>query len=227
MNTDVRRFSLFICGNPCASVANIELCFVFIQKWYKEEKMKRIALAISLALSCILAFPIIISAADIGLKGIGGKVTLVLPEDPMDSTIGIGVLADLGIIIPQLKAEASLDYWGNSYDTFGVDTSWRSIAIGGTAKYHFPFSGNISPFTGGGIEFIFSRAKVEIPATTFLGVATDGGSSSESDTDVGFHLVGGVDIPIAPNIKLSAEAKYAVDGADSFQIGGALVYKLE
>ena len=178
---------------------------------------------LSISLFFILAFSVIVNAADIELKAIGGKVSIVLPEDPMDSTIGLGLLADIGTIIPQLRAEANLDYWGNSYDTLGVESSWTSIAIGGTARYYLSMDSKISPFAGGGMSFIISRAKTEFPENIF-GVNED---TSDTDTDLGFHIVGGVDIPITDDMNGRAEGKYAIDGADSFQIGVGIIFKLK
>jgi hypothetical protein len=166
-----------------------------------EAKMRRITLAISLALSCILISATVGVAADIGLKEIGGELALVMPEGDADTTFGLGVVADLGTIIPELRAEASAEYWGDSWEVLGYEWSWSAISIGGTAKYYFPMSGNMSLFAGGG-------------------------STSDSDMDIGFHLIGGVDIPISPTMKLSPRLKYAIDGTDALWVTGALSFRL-
>ena len=77
--------------------------------------MKRAMLIVSLAFSCMLVFATIGSAANIGLMGIGGQVGLVMPDYGGDNTIGFGVIADLGTIIPVLRLEGSADYWGDSW----------------------------------------------------------------------------------------------------------------
>ena len=49
--------------------------------------------------------------ANIGFKGIGGKVGLVMPEDPIESTFGLGVVANLGTITPDIHLDAFIDFW--------------------------------------------------------------------------------------------------------------------
>ena len=112
--------------------------------------MKRVMLIAVLAFSCILAVAAVGNAADIGLKGIGGKIGLVMPEGGADNTLGLGVVADLGTIVPQLRLEGFADYWGDSWGTAPYECSWSTITIGGTAKYDFPIEAAFTPFVGGG-----------------------------------------------------------------------------
>ena len=167
-----------------------------------------------------------VSSAEIHFRGIGGKLALVLPEGDADNTFGLGAVADLGDIVDQLNLEASAEYWGDSYDLLGAEVSWSAITFGGTAKYHIPMNGGISPFAGGGLGLTISRTKLEVPEATIFGVTTDG-STSESDTDLSFHFVVGVDIPIAPNVKLTIEAKHALDGVDVTWLTGAVLFRLQ
>ncbi len=190
--------------------------------------MKKIVLIVSIALSCILTFAAGDSVAQIGLRGIGGKVALVMPENEADTTFGLGVVADLGDIMPQLNLEAGADYWGDSWEIFGLETSWSTITIGGTAKYHFPMDSNISPFAGGGVALSISRWKSEWKgATPYYGYGYGAGESmSDSDMDIGFHAVLGADMPIGSNMKFTAEAKYAIDGCNALWLSGAILVQL-
>jgi len=178
-----------------------------------------------LPLLCLMIFPSI--SHSLGFEGIGGKLALVLPDDPMDNTIGLGVIASLGTIVPKinaLKAEASAEYWGNSYDFIGAETKVSYITFNGTAKYYFSSSG-MSPFVGGGLALILARASVSWKTQPIYGNIS--GDSSSSDTDIGFHLVGGVDIPLGPGMKFVVEGKLAMDEPDAFHIAGGIVVKLK
>ena len=184
--------------------------------------MKKITLFVSLIISCVTAFPTVVNA--IGLEGVGGKLAIVLPEDPMGTSIGLGVVGDLGTVVPkvpQLKVEPSVEYWGDSYEVLGLETSWKSISFNGTAKYHFPIGGKISPYAGGGLALTISRSSWE---SKWAWVGTSG---SDTKLDIGLHLVGGADMPLSPSMKVTAELKYAIDGADTFEIVGASVFKLK
>ena len=129
--------------------------------------MKTIVLVISLALSCILTLVTAGGATGIGLIGIGGKVALVIPEGEADNTFGLGAVADLGDIVPQLNLEASADYWGDSWEIPGYEFSWSVITIGGTVKYHFPMGEAFSPFAGGGLGLAIGRAKSKYKVGTW------------------------------------------------------------
>ena len=177
-----------------------------------------------LPLLCLMIFPSI--SHSLGFEGIGGKLALVLPGDPMDNTIGLGAIASLGTIVPQinaLKAEASAEYWGNTYDFIGAETKVSYITFNGTAKYYFSSTG-MSPFVGGGLALILARSSVSWKTQPIYGNITD---SSNSDTDIGFHLVGGVDIPLGPGMKFVVEGKLAMDEPDAIHIAGGIVVKLK
>jgi len=183
--------------------------------------MKRFILISILLTICVVVFPNV--GHTIGFEGFGGKLGLVLP-DVGDNTIGFGAIGDLGTILPTLnalKAEASAEYWGNSYDYFGGKSKLSVISVNGTAKYYFTGSG-ISPFAGAGLGLVLSRASVEFDQPVF-GVS----DSSDTDTDIGINLVGGVDIPIGIGMKFVAEGKFSTAGGDWFQITGGIVVRLK
>jgi len=186
--------------------------------------MKKSMLLLVLPLLCLTLFPCVSGAIE--FDGFGGKVAIVLPEDPWDNAIGFGVIGSLGSIFPQmtaLKAEVGAEYWGNSYGALGFDTSLSSISFNGTAKYHFTNVG-MSPFAGGGLGLIFTRSSVSWNTKPEYALVTD---TSDTHLDLGFHLVGGVDIPIGPGMKFVVEGKYATDGVNTIQLSGGLVVKLK
>lgn len=164
--------------------------------------MKRFGFIISFVFLCVV-FVSIGSTADIGFKGIGGKVGLVMPGGFADNTVGFGVLVDLGTIIPSLKLEACADYWSRSYSDIA---SSNVINIGPTAKYHFPIS-KFSAFAGGGLVFVVAESgyygnKIDIP------------------------VVGGLTIPIGSSMDFITEARYLIN-METFLITGGIMLKLE
>jgi len=190
--------------------------------------MKRIVLVFMVVFPCVIIFPGIAGA--LGLEGIGGRLALVSPEGEADTTFGLGVVGDLGVILPQLpelKGEASAEYWGDSYDAVGWEWSWRSITFDGTAKYHFPIGGNIQPFAGGGLGLVISRWKSEWKTKSVWGELGIKTSNSDTELDLGAHIVGGADIPFGSNMKFTGEIKFQVSDTDTFQIVGAVVFKLK
>jgi len=162
--------------------------------------------------------------------GIGGKYAVVLHYYGSHNYGGhnnsLGLIAPLGTIIPQtnVKAEASVEYWGESYSSFGYREKWSCITFNGTAKYYFTSSG-MSPFVGGGLALILTRSSIKGNTDTTYGIVTD---TSSSDTDIGFHLVGGVDIPLGPSMKFVVEGKLAKRRfVKEIHIAGGIVVKLK
>jgi len=163
----------------------------------------------------------------IGLNAVGAKIGLIMPEDPIDNTIGFGAQLQLGHVIPQIALGAFVDFWsksyGEKYGGAGAEVSFTEIAVGAVGKYYFPASGNIKPYAGAGLALNFGRSKVEVAGVPGL---FPGYSESDTDTDIGIHLVGGAEMPLSPTIDGFAEVKYAIDGADYFAIMVGAMYKL-
>lgn len=163
----------------------------------------------------------VMAGSNIGLYSIGGKIGLVMPEDPIESTFGLGVHADLGQITKDIHLSALIDYWRKSYDSgtplYGkAEWNWTEIIIGATAKYFFKTKSIIEPYAGGGLGLTIGRSKWE----------TENYDDSASDTDFGLHFVGGLEYPLSPTMKGIAEAKYHVNGADYFGIFAGITFLL-
>jgi len=192
--------------------------------------MRKFVLLSILPLMCLMLFPSMGNA--LGFEGIGGSVSLFMPEGDADNTLGFGAIADLGPIVPQmnkLKGEVSADYWGSSdkYTGFGTSwkVSWSTIMVNATAKYEIPIGGSILPFAGGGLSFIRSSVSSEYEGQN---AGLIGGSNNDiSNTDIGLHIVGGINVPLGGSLKLIAEAKYTMGDGDIFQILGGIVVKLK
>ena len=181
---------------------------------------KLVLIVLVVSMMATMAF----AQADIGLKAVGGKVSFVMPEDPIESTIGLGVAADLGTITDAIHLAAFVEYWGKSYDVGYSDISFSEITIGATAKYYFEMDSQFKPYAGAGLGFIIGTSSWEYtgPNYGYTG-ETDG---SDSDTDIGFHFVGGADYELSDSMTGFAEVKYAMNGIDVFSISAGVLFKL-
>jgi len=162
--------------------------------------------------------------ADIGLKAVGGKVGFVMPEDPIDNTIGLGVVVDLGTITPDIALQAHVDYWGKTYKAGYYEWTFSEILIGATAKYYLPGSGPMKFYGGGGIDFIIASSKGKYTGPQdYWGYDTD---VSDSDTEIGFHVLGGLDYPFSESMTGFAELKYTLNGVDFFSISAGVKFQM-
>ncbi|MBN1541493.1 outer membrane beta-barrel protein [candidate division KSB1 bacterium] len=185
--------------------------------------MKKLLVAVSvLTLLSGAAF----AQADIGLKGVGGKLGFIMPEDPIDSTIGFGVVGDLGTIMPNLALHAYVDYWGKSYDEGEYyEFKFSVISIAAIAKYMFETGGNLQPYAGGGLGLEFASASGEYTGPTYGDF--DSYDYDETETDLGIHLVGGAMMDLSPQLKGFAEVKYSIGDVDYFGIYAGAIFSLD
>ncbi len=185
---------------------------------------------ISLVVLVFLTSSGLMAQTDIGLKGIGGKLGLVIPEGNIENTIGFGAVADLGTVEIAddlvFDIHGYLDYWGKSYSAFQYyEWSWSVISLAAIAKYNFEMEADFIPYAGAGLGFDFNTWKSEYdgPHQDFLGDADD----SETDLDFALHLVGGATYPVNTNLDAFGEVKYTTSGgADYFGLYVGVIFKL-
>ena len=186
--------------------------------------MKKYLLTI---VAVVMIFNFAYSQTDINLKAVGGKVGFVMPEDPIDNTLGFGVTADLGTIMPQIHLGGFFEFWSKSYDVnlgFGKqEWSWSEFILGGTARYFFPMEGELKPYAGAGLAFIIGRFSWDYSGPAYGGATDD----SDSEIDIGVHISGGIEYILSDTMTGFAEAKYTIDGADYFGIFVGAQYKLK
>ncbi len=163
--------------------------------------------------------------ADIGLKAVGGKIGFVMPEDPIDNTIGLGAVAELGTITSAIHLAAFVEYWGKTYDVVYSEITFSEITIGATAKYYFEMDSQFKPYAGAGLDFIIGRSSWEYkgPTNEWWSGESDG---SDSDTDIGFHFCGGAEYELSDTMTGFVEVKYGINGVDVFSISGGVLFKL-
>lgn len=175
------------------------------------------------------------AVAQFGFMGIGGKLGYVKPEDPIDGTFGLGVVVNLGTIVPAVRLEGNVDYWSKSYDAHymgyaGAEWTYSDLMIGATAKYMIPTQGTVAPYAGGGVAMhIFSYEwKYDYEYYDYIHDqwVTDSGDDSDSETDIGVHAVGGVEMTLSPNLTGSIEGRYAIADPDHFGAFFIVTYML-
>jgi opacity protein-like surface antigen len=187
--------------------------------------MKKVALVLMVV--ALLMATSLMAKTELGLKGVGARVGYVMPEDPIDATIGFGGHADLGTLMPNLTLHGYLDYWSKSYaQSTYYDASFSVFAITAIVKYHFDMSGNIKPYAGGGLGLNIGKAKVDYTGPDYGGLY-DGASSSSSDSELGLNLVGGAAMELSPTMDGFLEARYNTGGVDYFGIYAGITYKLK
>jgi len=169
--------------------------------------MKRVGI-IAVFMLVLLVFSFSDSSAQIGFKGVGGRLGFVSASGV--STIVFGAHVNLGEIIPGLVIVPSIDYWSESL------LNW--LSINGNVRYYFPTGGNIELFGGGGLAF--NRTSVDIPVIP--GFTTGG---SVSSTGISLNLMGGADMPLSDNLVGTAMIMFNTD-ASQIKIMGGVTYML-
>ena len=166
--------------------------------------------------------------SSIGFMGIGGYLGYVTPEADIESTIMLGARANLGTIFtPKLGFLGEIGYWGKSYDEhlMGADWEWKWSQIYITALVKYGFGNDesqLNPYAGGGLGLVLGKWKSESSVLDPFIV----GDTSGSSTDLGIHLLGGVEYPFSDVIKGYAEFRYVLNGADFWGIFGGIEYSL-
>jgi hypothetical protein len=177
---------------------------------------------------CLCSFGWSTAAAqsDLGFKGVGAELGFVNPED-IDATLGLGVFADFGEVVPNLMLEGYLDYWSKSEEEFGFEASVRDISVGAKVKYIFEIANSsIRPFAGGGLGIHFIRGEVVIPDQNLGGFIVPGMSVDDTSTKLGLDFGGGMSIPINYKTEFLTELWFGIVSdvnQMSFKVGA--VYK--
>ena len=153
---------------------------------------------------CTLLAQAALAQSDVGFKRGGVAIGMVSPENG-NTTLGLGVFADMGTIAPRWGLETRLDWWGNSESAFGFDASMNDYTLGARTKYAIPTTNtNIRPFMGGGLGIHFLSTKVTT-TDPFTGQKM---SATASENRLGLDLGGGFATNLNPSTDVLAEAWY-------------------
>ncbi len=187
--------------------------------------MRSVVVVATVLLLVVSLAQAVFAGTDIGFYGFGARAGIVMPEDPIESTFGLGIHSDLGTISDNLHLGAVIEYWGKSYEAAAglsnlADWSWSEILIAGTVKYMFPTQSAIRPYLGGEMGFAIGRWDWKY---SYASVNYD---ESGSDTKIAFGALGGVEVPLSSSMKGIAEVKYHINGIDYLGIFGGITFVL-
>ena len=129
-----------------------------------------------------------------GFYGIGAKAGLIVVDD--ESELSFGAAADLGSLMNgQLGLQADVTYWGDSETFYGTKVSASLVCVSVIGKYFFVKPGeHLRPWAGGGLGVNIHSAKA--------------GGHSDSSTDIGGQIGGGLDIQLSDNMKGIGECRF-------------------
>ncbi len=156
------------------------------------------------------------SYAQKGAMAIGGQLGYHIPSDGDN---GFGFLADFEYMAtPDIALCGKIGYtsWV-SEKTLGMDVSMSEIPIKVGGKYFFPMSGSMALFLGAELGLHMFSTSV-----TYLGY-----SSSSSSSEVGLALMGGIHLPLSPQIDFIGDLKYSfVSDLKYLSISAGILYRL-
>jgi opacity protein-like surface antigen len=160
---------------------------------------------------------------EFGLHAIGGSLNYVIPEDPLDATFGIDVVAEFADLGNGFILEGGLSYWDAQYDEtelFGntYTVSLQDVALRAGTRY-LVGDGRTVPFVGGGIGIHSYTAKAEYNGVTYATGYSDG-------TEFGLYLLGGVETELSQNLLGNALLRFDLADADVISINLGLSYLL-
>jgi len=188
--------------------------------------MKRLSAVLAAVAICTVIASNASAEANLALRGIGLKAGVVNPED-ITSTLGFGLVADLGTIAPKVALESYAGFWSQTESDFGVEFGVKDFSFGGKAKYLFTTSNpTLQPFAGAGLGLHVLNAHADIPAVSFGGT-TIFPASTVSDTNVklGLDLGGGLRIDRGSQFAFLGELWYtAVSDVSQFSVMVGAVY---
>ena len=163
--------------------------------------MKKPVLMLALISICSVASQSAMAASHLGLHEIGAQVGIVGAEN-MDATPGFGILANHGMMSPNLRLVSHLDYWSKSEDgPYGSTASVSDVALGARGEYLFPTPSNFMPFVGAGLGVHFLNAKVELPGYPDM---------EDGSTKLGLDLGGGFTTPMNARTEFRSEMWYGI-----------------
>lgn len=171
-----------------------------------------------------------VAASNIGLQAVGGRIGYIMPEGDIEDTIGLGLNADLGTLAENITLHGYLDYWGKSYKITNYEWNWSVISLAAIAKYHFNAGeSQFKPYAGAGLGLNFNHWSSDYTGPDFGGIFNpDDFEASDTDTDLGIHLLGGAAYQLSEKMDGFAELKYTIAGnADYLGLWVGISYKLK
>lgn len=160
-----------------------------------------------------------------GLKSAGAHLGFVMPEDPIDNTIGFGIQSEFGsfkVNNLEFTFGAFINYWSKTYgDPTVVETTYSETTFAPFVHYNLAMDSKFQPYVGGG--FGFARNSADFKSTNVYLGAT---SYSTSDTDFIFFGLAGAKMAISPMLEGFSEVRYQLGDIDVFSINVGVNYLL-
>ncbi|HXV13926.1 MAG TPA: outer membrane beta-barrel protein [Candidatus Krumholzibacteria bacterium] len=188
--------------------------------------MKRFSVVLAAVAFCTLMAADASAQANFALRGIGLKAGVVNPED-LDTTLGLGLIFDLGTIHPDWAFESYAGYWSQTEEDFGGEFGVRDFSFGAKTKYMFKTSNPaVQPFAGGGLGLHVLSAHAEIDPISVGGTVIFPGSSvEETELRVGLDLGGGLRYDAGKQFAFLGEGWFSVvSDASHFSLMVGAVY---
>lgn len=190
-------------------------------------RSKTVWIGLIIATITVLSLQTARAEANFGLFGLGVRAGLVVPNDPIKNTIGLGAQARIGNLTKDVGLNLFMDFWTRGYNQSEIGLPakqrWTQVAIGGMAKYYIPTQSGLNPFGGAGLSINFSHNSYTLNYVPNPILATSG---STDHTDVGLHLAAGIEPSLNPDWDGLIEAKYSIDGAKYFSLMIGATYKI-
>jgi hypothetical protein len=124
--------------------------------------------------------------------GLGAGVVKIEDVDQSKLWVTGNVRLGLG---DRFALEPEVGWYGEDEEFFGTTISVDVINFGGSALILFPLE-RVDLFLGGGAGGHMFRLS--------------GGGESTSETELGLHALGGLDLPVSDSIKLFGAARYEI-----------------
>jgi hypothetical protein len=101
-------------------------------------------------------------------------------------------------LVPFIALEPEVGYWKKDYSFLGATVSAQDLSFGGNALAIIPIH-PVSLWAGAGVGAHELKGSFNVPGL---------GSGAASATQLGVHLLGGVDFDVAPRVKIFGAARY-------------------
>ena len=164
--------------------------------------------------------------AELGLKGIEGRVGFADLEASVGSTFILSAAADMGMLSPDLGLEFNVDFWTKGSDGFyGSSASWTNIAFLANLSYNFKMEGSFHPYAFAGLGLHYLNYSYDCPLCDdypdYIEVDT-----SSSDVEFGFDVGAGAEFGSGNMIPVARAGFNSNGGIDYLFVQGGLKFPM-
>ena len=160
-----------------------------------------------------------------GLKSLGVHLGFVMPESPVDNTVGFGIQSEFGsfkINQASFTFGAFINYWSKSYgDPNIAENTFSKLTIAPFVQYNLPMESSFHPYVGGGLGLARNGSEINYK-NNYLGL----GNYSSSSTDVVLFGLAGAKMSLTDQLEGFAEARYQLGNINDLGIYVGVNYLL-